>query len=94
MNLGMLCDSSAQLIELLLEPFANQLSIDGKCKFRFVRRVFHHLEASLLGRELTSVFLRIEFALIEQRLAADEHGGLSFVEADLRRNANLRRMQE
>ena len=82
------CDCSPngreQPVELLLEPLANQLPVDGKRKFRFVRRVFHHLEASPLGRELPSVFLRVEFALVEQRLAADERGGLSLVEADFK----------
>ena len=47
-------------------------------------RVFHHLEACFLGRELPPVLLRIEFALIEQRLAADERGGLPLVEADFK----------
>ena len=42
----------------------------------------YHLEACPLGLELPSVFLRIEFALVEQRLAADERGGLPLVEAD------------
>ena len=71
------------LPKLLFEPFANQLPVDGKCKFRLVFRVFHHLETSPFGRELPLVFLRIEFAFIEQRLAADERGGLPFVEARL-----------
>ena len=84
MNFGMLCDSSAQPVELLLEPFANHLPVDGKRKFRLVFRVFHHLEASPFGRELPSVFLRVEFTLVEQRLAADERGGLPFIEADFK----------
>lgn len=82
MNFGMLCDSSAQPVELLLEPFANQLPVDGKCEFGFVFRGIHHLEACPFGRELPFVFLRIKFALAEQRLAADECGCLSFVETD------------
>ena len=70
--------------KLLLEPFANRLPVDGKCELRPVFRVFHHLEASPFGRELPLVFLRIEFALVEQRLAADERGSLPLVEADFK----------
>ena len=84
MNFGMLCDSSAQPVELLLEPFANQLPVDGKCKFRPVFWVFHHLEASPFGRELPLVLLRIEFALVEQWFATNERGGLPLVEADFK----------
>ena len=84
MNFGMLYDSSTQLVKLLLEPFAYQLPIDGKCEFGLVCWAFHHLEACPLGRELPFVFLRIEFALVEQRLAADECGGLPFVEANFK----------
>ena len=82
MNFRMLCDSSAQPVELLLKPFANQLPVDSKCKFRFVFRVFHHLEANPFGRELPSVFLRIKLALVKQRFATDERGGLPFVKTD------------
>ena len=41
-----------------------------------------HLEACFLGRELPPVLFRIELALVEQRFAADERGGLPLVEAD------------
>ena len=34
--------------------------------------------------KLAPVFLRIEFALVEQRLAADERGDLPFVETDFK----------
>lgn len=73
-----------QPVELFLEPFANQLPIYGKYKFGLVSWVFHHLKTCSFSFELPLVFLRIEFTLIEQRLAADEHGSLSFVEADFK----------
>lgn len=69
---------------LLLEPLANHLPIDGKCKFRLVFWVFHHLEARFLGSEFPFVFLRIEFTFVEQRFAADERGCLPYVEADFK----------
>ena len=74
----------SKFVELLLEPFAYQLPVDGKRKFQFVIRVFHHLEACFLGRELPPVLFRIELALVEQRFAADERGSLPFVEADFK----------
>ena len=35
-------------------------------------RVFYHLEACFLGRELPPVLFRIEFALVEQRFAGNK----------------------
>lgn len=60
------------------------MPVDGKCEFRPVFRVFYHLETSFLSFELPPVLLRIEFAFVEQRLAADERGGLPFAEADFK----------
>lgn len=73
-----------ELVKLLLEPLTNQLPVDGKRKFSFVCQVFHHLETCPFSLKLPPVFLRIEFALVEQRLAAGERGGLPFVETDFK----------
>jgi len=53
-----------QFVGLLLEPFANQSSIGGRRKFRFVFRVFHHLDACPFGRELLPVFLPLSVHLL------------------------------
>lgn len=77
-------DGWEQLVELLFEPLPNQVPIDGKCEFRLVFRGFHHLEARPFGHEPPLVFLRMEFALVEQRLAADERGSLPPVDVDFK----------
>ena len=69
---------------LLLEPLSNHLPVNGKCKLGLVFRVFYHLEACFLGRELQPVLFRIELALVEQRFAVDERGGLPLVGANFK----------
>ena len=71
-----------QLVELLFEPLGNGLSVNGKDQSRPVRRVFHDLKPCLFGREFPSVFLRVEFPCILQRLSLDERCGLPFIEPD------------
>ena len=65
---------------LFLKPLGNGLSVNGKNQSRPVRGVFHHLKPCLFGREFPSVFLRIEFPCILQRLSLDKRCGLSFIE--------------
>ena len=43
---------------------------------------FSDLKPCLFGREFPSVFLRIEFPCILQRLSLDEHCGLPFIKPD------------
>ena len=70
-----------QLVELFLEPLGNGLSVNGKNQSRPVRGVFHDLKPCLFGREFPSVFFRIEFPCILQRLSLDERCGLPFIES-------------
>lgn len=90
MPLPLLSDSTVLLTDenslpnCSLNHFSNHLPVNGKCKLGLVFRVFYHLEACFLGRELPPVLFRIELVLVEQRFAVDERGGLPLVEADFK----------
>lgn len=57
----------------------NHSAMGFRLMARLVRGVFHHLETCLFGREFPSVFLRVEFPCILQRLSLDERCGLPFI---------------
>lgn len=71
-----------QFLELFFEPFRNGFPVDFENQFCFVRVAFQHMESCFFSCERAFVFLRIEFACILQRSAANECGCLSFIEAD------------